>query len=423
VAHDFSLLLALATVIVAARAVGALVQRFHQPAVIGEVLAGILLGPSVLGRFAPSVASFLIPARVMPVLGAIAQLGVVLFVFLVGLEIEPREMRAHSGRSVTISLAGIAVPFVFGAALAAWLYPRVSSPATPLLHFAPFMGVSLAVTAFPVLARILTDRRMHRSRMGVLALTCAAIQDVVAWCVLAFVVSLVGAGGARGVHTVLYVVVYGTVMLVVGRPLVARLVAWRAHSSSLSPSMLAAVISGLLLSALATEASGVHALFGAFLFGVLIPRDSLLAQDLLGALEHLVVVLFLPVFFAAVGAKTRIDLVAGGEQWLLCATITLVACLGKLGGTFIAARATGLRSRDAAVLGALMNTRGLMELVVLQIGLDLGIVSPALFTMMVIMALVTTMMTTPILHVLTRDNQEYVAVWDGTLPDQPARDS
>ena len=395
-------LLAMATVIVAARGVGFLFARLRQPPVMGEVLAGILLGPSLLGRVAPETANFLLPPPVAPYLGVLAQLGVVLYMFLVGLELDLAQLRKRPQATVTIAQASIVVPFALGAAMAWFLHPQLGLPGVPPLHFVLFFGVAMSITAFPVLARILTDRGAHRSALGVMALACAAVSDVTAWCLLAFVVALVHSDAASGLWTTLWVVVYIAVMLGVVRPGLARLVAAHEQAGRFSRNTLAAILTALLLSALATEAIGVHALFGAFLLGALVPAHSAMARELTGKLEDFVVVLFLPAFFAHTGMRTEIGLLQTTSEWLLCAAIIVVACLGKFGGTFLAARGNGFDGRGAMALGVLMNTRGLMELIVLNIGLDLGILSPQLFAMFVVMALVTTLMTTPLLDRLGR---------------------
>ena len=394
-------LLALVVVIVTARLLGAVFKHLGQPPVIGEVLAGILLGPSLLGRVAPEVASYLLPVSVAPHFSVLAQVGVILYMFLVGLDLDTRALRQGTHVTVAISHASIITPFLLGAALALWVYPRLSSEDVPFTVFALFMGVSMSVTAFPVLARILTDRGMQRTRLGVTALTCAAVGDVTAWCLLAFVVSVVHARLGGAVATIAGTVAYIAFVFVVLQPLVRRLAARVDRTGQLTQPVVAAVVVGLLLSALTTELIGIHAIFGAFLLGAVIPHDSVIAREMTHRLEHLVVVLLLPAFFGFTGMRTQIGLVSGAGQWALCAAIVLVACVGKFGGTAIAARLTGLDWRDACALGILMNTRGLMELIVLNVGLDLGILSPTLFAMLVLMAIVTTVMTTPILQALT----------------------
>jgi Kef-type K+ transport system membrane component KefB len=399
----YHVLLALVVVIVAARACGALCRRLHQPPVIGEVIAGILLGPSLLGRLSPETMAYLLPQSVAPSLSIIAQVGVILFMFLVGLELNVEQLKHRTHATVVISHASILVPFVLGSVLALWIYPKVSTSDVPFTVFALFLGVSLSVTAFPVLARILTDRGIHKTQMGIVALSCAAVDDVTAWCLLAFVMAVAKAKLSGAVVTFVLTGVYLGVMLLVARPLIARALRGQELRKSVSQSAFAIVVVGLLLSTLTTEAVGIHAIFGAFLLGAIVPHDSRLAVELTHKLEDLVVVLFLPAFFAFTGMRTELGLVHGASQWLLCGVILATASLGKFGGSFLAARITGSSPRDAASLGILMNTRGLMELIVLNIGLDLEILSPTLFAMLVLMAVITTFATTPILHLLTRN--------------------
>jgi Kef-type K+ transport system membrane component KefB len=395
-------LLAIAVIVGVSRALGALFRYLRQPAVIGEVVAGILLGPSLLGHFAPSAQAFVLPREVAPHLGVIAQVGIVLFMFLVGLELDTRLLKRRSEAIVAISHASIAVPFVLGATLALWLYPELSSRDVHFTGFALFMGVSLSVTAFPVLARILGDRGLSRSSLGSLALACAAVGDATAWCLLAFVVSIVRAEASSSFVTVALTLVYVIAMLVLVRPLVGRLVRRQELVGRLDRGATTIAFLALLGSALVTEAIGIHALFGAFLLGAIVPHDSLLARELQNRIEDFVVVLLLPVFFAFTGLRTEIGLLTSASDWMFCAVIVAVACAGKLGGTTIAARLTGLGWREASSLGVLMNTRGLMELVVLNVGLDLGVISARLFAMLVIMAIVTTLLTSPLLHALER---------------------
>jgi Kef-type K+ transport system membrane component KefB len=395
-------LLALVVVIVAARLCGALCKRFHQPAVVGEVIAGIVLGPSLLGRISPSAMQALLPSSVAPYLSIIAQIGVILFMFLVGVQLDLSQLRRKTHATVAISHASIIVPFVLGCVLALWLYPRLSFSDVPFTVFSLFVGVSLSVTAFPVLARILTDRGMQGTYLGTVALTCAAVDDVTAWCLLAVVVAVAKAEMTGAINTLVVTVGYLAAMLVLVRPLVALAVRKSVERGTAPQSMMSIVVVGLLLSTLTTEAAGIHAIFGAFLLGAIIPHDSMVARDLTRRLEDVVVVLFLPAFFAFTGMRTEIGLVSTPTEWLICGLITLTASVGKFGGSFAAARFAGFDSSEAASLGILMNTRGLMELIVLNIGLDLGILSPTLFTMLVLMAVLTTLATTPILDAVTR---------------------
>lgn len=394
-------LAALAVVIIAARVLGRIFRRLGQPPVIGEVIAGIMLGPSFFGRIWPEGAAALLPAESTPYLQVIAQIGVILFMFLVGLELNTHRLRRDSHATIAISHASIVVPFILGAALAIWLYPRFSSDDVPFTVFALFMGISMSVTAFPVLARILTDRGIQSTPLGAVALTCAAVDDVTAWCLLAFVVSIARARALDAFATLALVLVFIAAMLWFVRPLMTRLVQRTGRTGRMSQDVMALIVVSLLISALATEAIGIHALFGSFVVGAIIAHDSFVAAELRRRINDIVVVLFLPAFFAYTGMRTQIGLLGGADEWLMCAVIVLVACLGKLGGSAVAARFAGMSWRGSAALGVLMNTRGLMELIVLNIGLDLGVLSPTLFAMLVIMAVVTTMMTAPLLHLLT----------------------
>ncbi len=392
-------LLALATVLLVGRVLGRLFAFIGQPPVIGEVVAGICLGPSLLGRVSPQAMAFLLPPSVAPYLGVISQVGAILYMFLVGLELNTERLGERAHAAVAIAQASIAVPFVLGAALALGMYTRLAPPGVPFTSFALFCGIALSVTAFPVLARILTDRGMSRTDLGVLALGCAAAGDVTAWCLLAFVVGVAQATVGGGLVVAALALAYLGFAFVLVRPLARRWAA-RLPEQQIGQGVIAGVLLALLLSALATEAIGIHAVFGAFLFGAVLPHDSPLAHALTRKLGDLVTVLFLPAYFAFTGLRTEIGLVSGGEGWLACGLITLAATAGKFGGTAAAARFAGLDGRTAASLGVLMNTRGLMELIVLNIGLDLGVISPALFAMMVLMALATTLATTPALHLL-----------------------
>jgi Kef-type K+ transport system membrane component KefB len=395
----YHVLVALVSILLLGRWLGKLFVHFGQPRVIGEIVAGIALGPSLLGRVWPQATDFILPADVGPFLGIIAQVGIILYMFLVGLELNAGLLRSRAHATIAISHTSILVPFLLGATLALWLYPRLASGDVPFTSFALFIGVAMSITAFPVLARILTDRRMEDTELGVVALSCAAIDDVTAWCLLAFVVGVAQAEVGGAVETALLALGYIAVMLAVVRPLAVR---YLGHDSGHPPRRMAVwVLVALLFSALTAEWIGIHAIFGAFLLGAIIPHDSDVAQDFTHKLEDIVKILLLPAFFAYTGMRTQIGLVSGWEAWMFCAVIILVATLGKFGGTLAAARFTGLGWRTSAALGILMNTRGLMELIVLNIGLELGVISPKLFAMMVIMALVTTIATTPILQALT----------------------
>jgi Kef-type K+ transport system membrane component KefB len=394
-------LLALAVVIVLARVLSLTFRRFKQPQVMGEVIAGILLGPSFFGWVAPWAASQVLAVSVAPYLTVISQIGIILYMFLVGVELDTSLLRQRTQASIAISHASIVAPFLMGGALALWLYPRYATRGVSFTAFALFLGVAMSVTAFPVLARILTDRGMQTSRTGVLALGCAAVDDVTAWCLLGFVVAIAHAGGRNPLLILAMTVVFILFVLLVAKRGALWLIRKQAQEGRTTPDIFAVVCAALLLTALMAEWIGIHALFGAFLLGTLIPHNSALARDLRDKCEDLVLVLLLPVFFAFTGMRTQIGLVSETRDWLACVVIIAVASLGKFGGSFLAARLTGSDWREAASLGVLMNTRGLMELIVLNIGLDLGVLSPALFSMFVIMAILTTLATAPILQVLT----------------------
>ena len=390
------LLLALAAVITLGQVLARLFARFSQPPVIGEMLAGILLGPSLIGEKASAL---ILPGSVAPYLSVVAQLGVILYMFTVGLELDTGILRNRAHATVATSHASILAPFLLGSLLALDLYPRLSNSSVPFTSFALFLGLAMSITAFPVLARILTDRNMSRTQLGIVALSCAAADDVTAWCLLALVVGVTRAEVGGALLVPVGALAFILLMFFVVRPVMKR-VSSRWADERLPRETVALVLVALLASTMATELIGIHAIFGAFLLGAVIPHDSAIARSFIRQLEHVVAILFLPAFFAFTGMRTRIDLVTGGSQWLICALIIAVATVGKFGGSAIAARLTGMDWRMSAALGTLMNTRGLMELVVLNIGLDLKVISPTLFSMMVVMALVTTVATSPVLRVL-----------------------
>ena len=397
-----SVLVALTAIIVTARLVGMLFARLNQPAVIGEVIGGILLGPSLLGMIAPGVQAFLLPPEAAPFLNVIAQIGVILYMFLVGLELDLALLRSTVSITIAVSAASIVVPFALGAVLSVALFEQLAPAGVPFASFTLFLGVSMSVTAFPVLARILQDRGLQRTRLGAMALTCAALNDAIAWCLLAFVVSVMQATPTAAIRTFALTIVYIAVMVTAGRALVSRVVSRLDIAPHLGERSLALVLVAVLLSAVATAFIGIHAIFGAFLLGAIIPHQSKVAGHVTGRIADIVRVMFLPVFFADTGLRTQIGLVDTLWDWLLCGVIIAVATIGKWGGTAVSARLAGLDWRTSGALGILMNTRGLVELIVLNIGLDLGVITPRLFTMLVVMAVVTTMMTSPVLTRLVR---------------------
>jgi Kef-type K+ transport system membrane component KefB len=393
-------MVALAVIALLSRVLGIIGGRLlKQPQVIGEIVAGILLGPSVLGILAPSVFANLFPHEVLPSLSIIAKVGVVLFMFVIGLEIDAPALRQQSRATIIVSHASIIVPFALGSMLALVLYPMYATSDVSFTAFSLFFGISLSLTAFPVLARILREYRVQHTPLGVTALACAAIDDVTAWTLLALVVGIATAKIDDALKTLPLLIGYMVVMMMVVRPLFQKLSTWvEKHEDGLSINVLTVAFVGLLLSAAATEYIGIHALFGAFLFGVFLPHEGKLAQALRTRVEDLVGIVFLPAFFAFTGLRTQIGLISGAEDWLICGGIILVAIVGKFGGTYVAGRMMGMNNRESAALGVLMNTRGLVELIVLNMGLDLGVLSPRLFAMLVLMALVTTFMTSPAFH-------------------------
>ena len=405
------LFLAVAVVIVVSRFVGLLFTRIHQPRVIGEIVAGVLLGPSLLGALFPEVTNYLFPPEVLVVLRMMAQFGLIFFMFLIGLELEPRMLRGSGRAAVMVSHVSIVLPFCLGVLASLFLFPLLGSG--NYVGFTLFMGAAMAITAFPVLARILTETGLHRTRVGAIAITCAAVDDITAWCLLAVVVAIVKSGEAvEALRTILLALVFVGVMLLGVRPIAARLAAVHAQRGRLNPPITAGLIVALFVSAWATEQIGIHAIFGAFMLGAVVPRFKPLVAEITGKIEDLTVLFLLPIFFAAVGLSTRIGLLDRASLWAVAALVILLAIVGKLAGTMIAARASRESWRDAIALGLLMNTRGLTEIVVLTLGRALGVVSPILFTIMVLMALVTTFMATPLLRlVYPRRVVEQEAQW------------
>ncbi len=393
----YHILFALTAITVLGRLLGKLCQHFGQPRVIGEIVAGIALGPSLLGQVWPDAMNFVLPQEVGPYLEIIAQIGVLLYMFLIGLELNAGLLALAAHATVVISHASMLAPFVLGSGLALWLYPRTVSGNVPFTSFALFMGVAMSITAFPVLARILADRGLDKTELGVVALGCAAAGDVTAWCLLALVVGVANSQVGGAVRTAGYALLYIAVMFAVIRPLAIRYLG--ASAEPQPPRRLAVwVLVALLVSAMTAQYIGIHAIFGAFLLGAVVPHDAEVAIDFRNKLEDIVKILLLPAFFAFTGMRTHVDFVSGWEAWLMVLLIVVVATAGKFGGTYAAARLTGLPSGAATALGILMNTRGLMELIVLNIGLEMGVISPTLYAMMVLMALATTVAATPALR-------------------------
>lgn len=390
-------------IVLCARALGALFARFGQPAVIGEIVAGIALGPSLFGAIAPGVSGFLFAPGSVGVLRILAEVGVLLFLFVVGLELDVEALRHRAHSAVLVSHASIVVPYFLGVVLSLGLYRDLAPPGVRFAPFALFLGIAMSITAFPVLARILQERGLSRTPLGTTAIACAAVDDATAWSLLAVVVAATGATGMRAAAvTVIAAVLFVLAMLKFVGPLLRRALASVEKRAEPGKTAVAAILMFMVASALATEVIGIHALFGAFLAGVVMPRSPRLHAYLAERFESFTSLFLLPLFFAFTGLRTQIGLLDDARSWILCATIVLVATAGKLGGSMVAARLTRMSWLDSFSLGALMNTRGLMELIALNLGYELGILSPRIFTMMVIMALVTTFATGPLLSIAER---------------------
>jgi Kef-type K+ transport system membrane component KefB len=369
------------------------------------MFAGILLGPSLLGWMAPQVSAYLFPPSSLGFLNALSQVGVIIFMFLVGLGINAKELKTQGRAALLTSHVSISAPFVLASFLALYLYPRLSDDSVKFSNFALFMGAAMSITAFPVLARILTERNMLQSRLGTVAIACAAVQDVTGWCILAYIVVLIRAAHqANSIWMTLGgIIAFGLVMIYGVQRLLKGFESTFRKKGGLSENLMAFMLLLVLVSALCTEWLGIHLMFGSFLMGAIMPKEQRFVRYVLDRFETITITLLLPLFFAFTGLRTNVGLVKGPQMWMYCGMIILVAVAGKLGGSMLAAWLSGMPLREAAGLGTLMNTRGLMELVILNIGLDIKIISPALFSMMVVMALVTTFMTTPMLELICPD--------------------
>ncbi|MBI2169757.1 MAG: cation:proton antiporter [Actinobacteria bacterium] len=406
----------IAVIIVVARLVGMVFKKIRQPPVVGEIIGGILLGPTLLGAFPGRLDERLFPVDVRPHLGTVANLGLIIFMFIVGLELDLALIRGKERMAAVISMSSIVLPFGLGVLLATGLHGtydtvtvmedgEVMERAVELLPFALFIGASMSITAFPVLARILTDRGMYRTQIGALTLASAAVDDVLAWSLLALVLAVVASSGAWDLPRILLEsAAFIAFMFLVGRPLLARVAAWYRREGRLSPNMLAVIVAGFLLSAFVTSEIGIHAIFGAFVFGAIMPREDThaLFQEILERLENVSVLVLLPVFFVATGLNVDVSEL-GGRGLATLALILLVACAGKLIGATLGARSQGIPTRKALAVGTLMNTRGLTELVILNVGREVGVLHDELFTLLVVMAVFTTVITEPLLRLVYPD--------------------
>ena len=397
------LLLQVITIIFVVRMFGLLCKKIRQPSVIGEIVAGVLLGPSFAGLYFPSFSGFLFPAASLANLQFLSQIGLILFMFVVGMELDLKVLKNKAKDAVVISHASMIFPFALGVTLAYFIYARFAPANVKFLSFSLFIGISMSVTAFPVLARIVQERGMSKTRLGAIAITCAAADDITAWCLLAAVIAVVKAGSVLSAfYTILMAAAYVFIMLKLVQPFLKRLGDKYSNKESFSKPVVGIFFITLILSSYATEVIGIHALFGAFLAGVIMPNNVNFRSLFIEKVEDVSVVLLLPLFFVFTGLRTQIGLLNEPHLWLICGLIILVAVSGKFLGSALAAKFVGQSWRESLSIGALMNTRGLMELVVLNIGYDLGVLSPQIFAMLVIMALITTFMTGPALDIINR---------------------
>lgn len=395
------LLLQIIVIIACARLFGFLFKKIGQPAVIGEIVAGIVLGPSIVGAYFPDVSHFLFPAASLSTLGFLSQIGLILFMFIIGMELDLKAIGKQAYGAVIISHASIIIPYTLGVALAYYIYKDYAPANITFLSFALFMGISMSITAFPVLARILQEKGLTRSRLGALVLTCAAADDLTAWCILAAVIALVKSGSSFSVlYTIALSVVYVLVMLKLVRPYLERLSTVYNNKEKKRTPIIALFFILLIISSYITSIIGIHALFGAFMAGVIMPSSFDFRKIVIDKIEDVSIILLLPLFFVMTGLRTQIGLINEGHLWITFGWILLVAVAGKFGGSALAARMVGQSWKDSFSIGVLMNTRGLMQLIVLNIGYDLGILTPEIFAMMVLMALVTTFMTGPAMDLI-----------------------
>lgn len=394
-------LIAVPAVILACRAGGALLRRLGQPPVVGEMCVGIMLGPTLLGRLWPAAEHWLLPPSVLPFTGVLGQLGLLVFMFLIGLELDLGLLRGHHRTAVVIGQASIALPLLLGVGLGLAMYGSQAPDRVGQLPFVLFIAVSVSITAFPVLARILAERGMYGTRVGALAMACAAIGDVTAWCLLALVVTLAAGTSTLGAaNTAALTAGFAAVLVFAVRPLLAR---WARHERRTTgarheAAVMAVLFSAVCLAGLATDRIGVHTVFGAFLLGAVMPRGTPAVERAAGQLRSVAVPLLLPLFFVQTGLRTDLGGMHDGHEWLWAGAILLTAVVGKWGGATLAARSVGQDTRSAVVIGVLMNCRGLTELIVLNIGYDMGVIGSEVFTMLVLMALVTTALTGPVLE-------------------------
>lgn len=397
------LLLQLIAILITVRIFGLICVRIGQPTVIGEIIAGIVLGPSLLGYFYPELFEFLFPVESMSNLEILSQLGLILFMFIIGMELELDELKKKLNETFVISHASIIFPFFFGMVLSYFVYQEYAAGMTSFLSFSLFIGISMSITAFPVLARIVQEKGLTKTHLGIVAIASAANNDVSAWCLLAVVIAIAQTGTfISALYTIGFSIAYILFMFLVVKPFLKRLATIYQNKEVINKGIVAFIFLVLILSSCATQVIGIHALFGAFLAGVIMPSNLSFRKILTEKIEDLALVLLLPLFFVYTGLRTEIGLLNTPELWVLCAIFITVGVIGKFLGTAIPARIVGESWRDSLSLGALMNARGLMELIVLNIGYEMGILPPTIFVILVLMALITTFMTTSALELINR---------------------
>jgi Kef-type K+ transport system membrane component KefB len=400
--HPLAILLAqIITIILVARFFGWVFRKIGQPSVIGEIIAGIVLGPSLLGLYFPEFSLTLFPVESLGNLQFLSQIGLILFMFIIGMELDLKVLRNRAKEAVVISHASIVIPFALGIGLAYFVYFKFAPADVAFLPFALFMGIAMSITAFPVLARIVQERGIHKTKLGAIVITCAAADDITAWCILAAVIAIVKAGTfVSSLYVIGLAIFYVIVMLFVVKPFLKKIGELYGTKDNLNKPVVAIFFLTLIISSYTTEIIGIHALFGAFMTGVIMPDITKFRNLFIEKVEDVSVILLLPLFFVYTGLRTEIGLINDPFLWKVTGVIILVAVIGKFFGSALATKFVGQNWRDSLTIGALMNTRGLMELVVLNIGLDLKVLTPEVFTMMVIMALVTTSMTGPALNLI-----------------------
>ena len=397
------LLLQIITIIIVARSFGWIFRKIGQPSVIGEIIAGIFLGPSVVGMYFPDYSAMLFPKESLGNLQFLSQIGLMLFMFVIGMELDLKVLKNKANDAVVISHASIVIPFALGMGLSYFIYQNTlfTPKGVDFLSFSLFMGIAMSITAFPVLARIVQERGIHKTKLGTIVITCAAADDITAWCILAAVIAIVKAGTfASSVYIILMAVLYVLMMLFMVKPFLKKIGDLYATRENLSKPVVAIFLLTLIISSYLTEIIGIHALFGAFMTGAIMPDITKIRKIIIEKIEDVALILLLPLFFVFTGLRTQIGLINDVYLWKITGLIITVAVVGKFFGSALAAKFVGQNWRDSLTIGALMNTRGLMELVVLNIGYDLGVLSTEVFTMMVIMALVTTFMTGPAIDLI-----------------------